>query len=90
MLLAISEWVWVKTSVSVLLCVVKIECATRLGLMPIAKRSDVGLGQRCRMVRLYMHASLLKKSTVCKQDELSVRILIPEGCLSGQVIQQKP
>jgi hypothetical protein len=39
MLLAISEWVWVNKSVSVLLCVVKIECATRLGLTPIAKRS---------------------------------------------------
>ena len=26
----------------------------RLGLTPIAKRSDVCLGQRCRMVRLYM------------------------------------
>ena len=72
---AISEWVWVKTSVSVLLYVVKIECATRLGLTPIAKRSDVCLGQRCRMVRLYMRASLIKKSTVCKRDELSVRIL---------------
>jgi len=61
--------------VSVLLCVVKIECATRLGLTPIAKRSDVCLGQLCRMVRLYMRASLLKKSTVCKRDEVSVRIL---------------
>ena len=75
MLLAISEWVWVKTLVSVLLCVVKLECATRLGLTPIAKRSDVCLGQRCRMVRLYMRASLLKKNTMCKRDELSVRIL---------------
>ena len=56
-------------------CVVKIECATYLGLTPIAKRSDVCLGQRCRMVRLFMRASLLKKSTVCKRDVLSVRIL---------------
>ena len=64
-----------KKLVSVLLCVVKIKCATRLGLTPIAKRSDVYLGQRCRMVRLYMRASLLKKNSVCKRDELSVRIL---------------
>ena len=61
MLLAISEWVWVNKSVSVLLCVVKIECTTRLSLTPIAKRSDVYLGQRCRMVRLYMRTSLQKK-----------------------------
>jgi hypothetical protein len=54
MLLAISEWIRVNKSVSVLLFVVKIECATRLGLTLIAKRSDVCLGQRCRMVRLYM------------------------------------
>ena len=45
------KWVWVNKSVSVLLCVVKIECATCLGLTPIAKRSDVCLGQRCRVVR---------------------------------------
>ena len=51
-----------KKLVSVLLCVVKIKCATRLGLTPIAKRSDVYLGQRCRMVRLYMRASFLKKN----------------------------
>jgi hypothetical protein len=79
------KWVWVNKSVSVLLCVVKIECATRLGLMPIAKRSDVLLGQRCRMVRLYMRASLQKKSTVCKRDVLNVRILSTRR----QVMQQK-
>jgi len=58
-----------------LLCVVKIECATRLSLTPIAKRSNVCLGQRCRMVRLFMRASLQKKSTVCKRDVLSVCML---------------
>ena len=58
---AISEWVWVKTSVSVLLCVVKIECATRLGLTPIAKRSDVCLGQRCRMASAVHACKFAKK-----------------------------
>ena len=63
-LLAISKWVWANKPVSVLLCVVRIKCATRLSLTSIAKRSNVCLEQRCRMVRLYMRA-ICKRRVPC-------------------------
>jgi len=75
MLLAISEWVWVNKSVSVLPCVV-IECATRLGLTLILLNTNSDTLRRVVQADL----DLQPRSSACWTAQLLSAFQGLRGC----------